>query len=118
MSQIPPSTYNVKPQEMETISQVPQNPALSHKRPFTVSVSRSKDTSIEEDMRVSETVQVYMDGLIQDGKVGAVALLIRQGEPNCMLHYHLRPSSKHMVHEAELVGILLGLHLIKMDKKG
>ena len=34
------------------------------------------------------------------------------------LHFHLGPSTQHTVHEAELVGILLGLHLIKTDKKG
>ena len=63
-------------------------------------------------------MKVYTDGSAQEGKVGAAALLIRQGEPNRVLHYHLGPSSKHTVHEAELVGILLGLHLIKTDKKG
>ncbi len=34
------------------------------------------------------------------------------------LHFHLGQSTQHTVHEAELVGILLGLHLIKTDKKG
>jgi ribonuclease HI len=34
-----------------------------------------------------------------------------------MLHFHLRPSTEHTVHEAELVGILLGLHLLRTEKK-
>ena len=111
-------TYVVRPQETETISPAPQNPALSHKRPFTISVSSNKDNLIEEDLRATEAVRIYMDGSAQEGKVGAAALMIRQGEPNRMLHYHLGPSSKHTVHEVELVGILLGLHLIRTDKKG
>ena len=45
-------------------------------------------------------------------------ILIREGKPTCNLHYHLGTSMQHMVHEAELIGILLGLHLIKMDKRG
>ena len=73
---------------------------------------------IEENLRAMEAVRIYTDGSAQEGKVGAAALMIRQGEPNRTLHYHLGPSSKHTVHEAELVGILLGLHLIRTDKKG
>ena len=73
---------------------------------------------VEEDTKATEAVRIYTDGSAQEGEVGAAALLIRQGEPNRTLHYHLGPSSEHTVHEAELVGILLGLHLIKTDKKG
>jgi hypothetical protein len=29
-----------------------------------------------------------------------------------MLHFHLGPEAKHTVHEAELVGLLLAMHLI------
>jgi ribonuclease HI len=35
-----------------------------------------------------------------------------------MLHYYLGPDAEHTVHEAELVGILLGIHLLSMEKKG
>ena len=111
-------TYAVKTQETETISPAPRNPALTHKRPFSISIAESKDDSIEEDSRASEAVRIYTDRSAQEGKVGAAALLIRQGEPNRVLHYHLGSSSNHTVHEAELVGILLGLHLIKTDRKG
>jgi ribonuclease HI len=34
------------------------------------------------------------------------------------LHYHLGPDMEHMVHKAELVGILLGMHLLSTEKKG
>ena len=34
-----------------------------------------------------------------------------------MLHYYLSSEDKHTVHEAELVGIMLGLHLISMERK-
>ena len=32
-----------------------------------------------------------------------------------MLHYHLGPDSEHTVHKAELVGILLAVHLIQTE---
>lgn len=91
--------------------------ALTHKRPFTLSISDNKDKSVAEDTQATEVVRVYSDGSVQDGKVGAAALLSRQGEPDRIVHYHLGSISQHTVHEAELVGILLGLHLIKADKK-
>ena len=34
------------------------------------------------------------------------------------LHYHLGPASEHTVHEAELVGLILGLHLIRAIRIG
>ena len=50
-------TYDVKPQKTETISPAPQNPALTHKRPFTISISDNKDNSVQEDTRATETVK-------------------------------------------------------------
>ncbi|KAH9997159.1 hypothetical protein BJV74DRAFT_768496 [Russula compacta] len=32
-----------------------------------------------------------------------------------MLHYHLGPKGEHTVHEAELISILLAIHLIKTE---
>jgi ribonuclease HI len=66
----------------------------------------------------SEEVQVYTDSSAMEGKVGAAATLQRAGRPARTLHYHLGPEKEHTVHEAELVGILLGLHLISTEKKG
>ena len=111
-------TYNVRPQDVESITPAPRNPALTHKRPFTISISNSKDDSVREDSQATEKVKVYTDGSAQDGKVGAAALLIRPGQPNRKLHFHLGSITQHTVHEAELVGLMLGLHLIKTDKKG
>ena len=58
-----------------------------------------------------------MDGSALEDKVGALAVLIRKGRHTRTLHCHLRPGTEHTVHEAELVGILLGLHLLGTEKK-
>ena len=52
-----------------------------------------------------------------EGKVGAAAILLRAGKPAHELHLHLGSEDKHTVHEAELAGILLGLHLINTERK-
>ena len=110
--------YNAHPQDVENIKPAARNPAITHKRPFTVSFASNKEDSVTEDTRATEVVKVYSDGSAQNGKVGAAALLLREGESDRTLHYHLGPSSLHTVHKAELVGLLLGLHLIKTERRG
>lgn len=110
--------YNIRPNHVECIEPAPCNPALTHKQPFRVSIPADKDASVKEDKQAREWVRVYTDGLAQDSKVGAAAILIRNGEPDRTLHLHLGPDTQHTVYKAELIGILLGLHLIKTDKKG
>ena len=48
--------------------------------------------------------------------MGAAAVLIRKDKPDCVLHFHLGPKSKHTVHKVELVGMMLALHLISTEK--
>ena len=59
-----------------------------------------------------------MDGSICDGKVGVAAILYRRGRCKGTLRLHLRMASKHTVYKVELVGMILGMQLIKMEKKG
>jgi len=52
-----------------------------------------------------------------EGKVGAAAVLLRAGKPGRKLHFHLSSEDKHTVYKAELLGILLGLHLINTERR-
>ena len=45
-----------------------------------------------------------------------MVVLMCKNRPPCTLHYHLGPDLEHTVHEAELVGLLLGLHLLNTEK--
>jgi ribonuclease HI len=76
----------------------------------------SKENSTHEAKNADEEIQVFSDGLVLGGKVGAAAILIRKDRPDRILHYHLGPKTKHMVHEAKLIGIVLALHLISTEK--
>jgi len=60
----------------------------------------------------------FTDGSALNGKVGAAAILIRKNRPDRTLHFHLGPEAEHTVYEAELVGLLLALHLIGTEKRG
>lgn len=108
--------YKIDPREAECIRPALCNPALTLKRLFMIHIPVDKEVSILEDKQALEKVKIYSDGSAHNGEVGAAAILMRDGEQMQKLHYHLSTSAQHMVHEAELIIILLGLHLIKTDK--
>jgi len=101
---------------MEKIPTKPRNPAQIGKLPFSVRIPDSKEASIAEDRNATEVIKIYSDGSAQEGKVGAAAVLICAGRPNRVLHYHLGSESEHTVPEAELIGLLLALQLIKSER--
>ena len=106
------------PDNIETIPTVRANPACSRITPITVSIPQSKEDSKAADTNAEEEIKVYSDGSMHGGKVGAAAVLYRNGRRTRSLRLHLGKASKYTVYEAELVGMLLGIHLIKTEKKG
>jgi hypothetical protein len=109
-------TFNIKPNQLETLTTTGGNPATRHKRPFKMDIASDKEASIKADADGKEKIKIYLDGSAQDGKVGAVAILIRPGRATRKLHFHLGMTEQHTVFEAEMVGLILGLHLIKTEK--
>jgi ribonuclease HI len=105
------------PKRMEKIPTKPRNPAQIGNLLFTIRIPDSKEASIAEDYNATEVIKIYTDGSAHKGKVSAAAVLIRAGEPTQTLHYHLGSESEHTIPEAELIGLLLALHLIKAERK-
>ena len=103
---------------MEKIPTTARNPTSTGKLPFQLNIPQNREDSINEAENAKEDIHVYSDGSAINGKVGAAAVLIRPGDRPRMLHLHLGPESEHTVHEAELVGILLGIHLMATEKQG
>ena len=66
-------------------------------------------------MQAPEHVKIYTDGSAHDGKVVAAAIMLKDGKNLGKLRYYLGKDSEHTVFKAELVGILLGLQLIKNE---
>ena len=56
--------------------------------------------------------QLYSDGSGLDGQVGAAVVLFIQGEEPKVVRFHLGTTADHTVYEAELMGLLLALHLL------
>jgi len=112
------AAYRHDPKKMEKIPVVQRDPMLQGKLPFTISIAISRDDSISEAENTSEAVQIFTDGSAINGKVGVAAILTRRGNPPHALHLYLGPKKEHMVYEAELVGILLGMHLVSTEKHG
>jgi ribonuclease HI len=93
------------------------NPAKPERRPFEVRIPKSKESSKREALAASEEIQVFTDGSVINGKVGAAAVLTRPGKNHRLLHYHLGNESEYTIYDAELAGLSMGLHLIKTEKK-
>jgi len=108
---------SIDPPKIEKIPVTSRDPIHAEKNPFKISIPEGRESSTMEAENAEEEVQVFSDGLAMEGEVGAAAILLRAGKPTCNLHFHLRSEDKHTVHEAELVGILLGLHLISMERR-
>jgi len=109
---------NTDTRKMEKIPMFGWNPSSLGELPFSISIPANKEASAREAENAMEEIQVFTDGSAQGGKVGAAAILIRNNRPFCMLHYHLGPEAEHTVHEAELVGLLLAMHLIRTERQG
>jgi len=75
-----------------------------------------KEALAHEAENAMEEIQVFTDGSAYNRKVGASAILIRKNRPDRTLHFHLGPEVEHTIHKAELVGILLVLHLIGTER--
>jgi ribonuclease HI len=105
------------PDKVESIPVVRANPALTQAASIQYTIPQDKEASKRADAQSREQIKVYTDGSMHNGAVGAAATLIRRGKPPRTLRYHLGPDSSHTVYEAELVGILLGLQLIRTEKR-
>ena len=108
--------YKTEVQKYEKIPSVPRDPSRTGELPFRISIAGNKESSARDLENTDEEIQVFSDGSAQGGKVGAAAILIRKDAPNRILHFHLGPENEHTVHEAEMVGMLLALHLIATEQ--
>ncbi|THH28311.1 hypothetical protein EUX98_g5875 [Antrodiella citrinella] len=84
---------------------------------YTVSVpAPSKQAALlEETMWAAKPgVRIYTDGSSMAGGVGAAAAMYVPGKAEAdILHYHLGPSDQYDMYDADLVGLLLAIELLK-----
>jgi ribonuclease HI len=107
----------LSPNDVETISTARRSPGYVES--FDTYICDTKDQALEDAKKIEHVhpVQVFCDGSGFEGGVGAAAVLY---EGNCIikvLHYHLGSESEHTVYDAEGVGIVMALHLLKTRNK-
>ena len=112
------SLYNLNVTAVEKIPSTMRNPEQIGRLPFILSIPENRTSAVAEAAAATEEIQIFSDGSAIGGKVGAAAILMIRGVITSSLHYHLGPASEHTVHEAELVGLILGLHLIRAIRIG
>ena len=107
------NAYEMDPSCYEAIPVAARNPSKMGKELFKIHIPSNKEEFKREDMQAPEHVKIYTDGSVHNGKVGAAVVMFKDGKSIGRFQYHLGKDSKHTVFEAELVGVFLGLQLIK-----
>jgi ribonuclease HI len=91
----------------------PAPQTLSFGRAFSTKVALSKEEALKwEEVHRKDDIMIYTDGSGAHGQVGAAAVMYRNGTLERYLQFHLSSKGEYTSHEAELVGILLGVHLL------
>lgn len=106
--------YRLLPDEIETIPPVQFPPGW--RPPFKTVIPATKDEAKrdEESWIARDGIRIYSDGSDFEGGVGAAALLFEPGQLRVpMLKFHLGPSAQNTVFEAELMGLILALELLR-----
>jgi hypothetical protein len=101
-------------QDVESISAAP--PSTTWQPPFQISIAASKEEAVEAwENREQERGElwVFSDGSGVEGKVGAAAVALVGEEVKETRRMHLGSLTDHTVYEAECVGVLLALDIIK-----
>jgi ribonuclease HI len=104
---------DVIPQHMELIEPIGHHP--NHQNPFIVNIPESREASMESECTDEAELKIFIDGSGLDGKAGAAAVMYRKGRenPEKVLRYHLGTLDRHTNYEAEAVGLLLALWLLR-----
>ena len=106
--------FNMRPSDCETIapSVCPPNEdcAVQLHVAGTCEESREEDAEDEADMRV------YSDGSGIEGMAGAAAVLFWDGHEAKSIRYRLGPLTRQTTYEAEAVGVLLAVELVRRER--
>jgi ribonuclease HI len=62
-------------------------------------------------------VKIFTDGSGYEGGIGASAILMRRGHPTRTVRLHLGPDKHHIVYGGEVVGLILGAHLLNTETR-
>ncbi|KNZ77825.1 hypothetical protein J132_03334 [Termitomyces sp. J132] len=104
----------VNPKTIEIVEPVRHCPNYSPS--FSTLIAQDKNLASELAAATLATtpVAVYCNGSGFEDGIGTSAVLFVKGVEKQHLCYHLRSKSEHTIYEAEIMGILLALHLLML----
>jgi ribonuclease HI len=79
----------------------------------TTSIAEDTETAMHEDATADEDLRVYSDRSMIEGGVGGAAVIMRDGEEMGSKRFYLGSDQEHTVYEAEIVGMILAVQLLK-----
>ena len=102
----------LNPNSIETIT--PSHKHLTYTPSFSTKISLSKETAFTLAQRSHQLAhyKAYSDGSCFKNGVGAAAILYKNNNMIQISRFYLSTPDKHTLYEAELIGILLVLHLL------
>ncbi|KAF8799851.1 hypothetical protein BYT27DRAFT_7030218, partial [Phlegmacium glaucopus] len=108
--------FGTDPSLLEDIPAAAKPPG--YRLPIDTVITESKEESIENESRDDANIRIYTDGSSQNGYVGAAAVMYypRNGiisEPSRILRYRLGTDEEYSVWDAEAVGGLMALWLLR-----
>ena len=110
------AVYRIDLKKIEKIPAVARDPIIQGELPFGTSIAKSREDSIKESENANEKIQIFTDGSAINRMVGVATILTRVGNPLHVLHLTLGSEKEHTVHKAELVRILLRMHLVSTER--
>lgn len=105
--------FGIKIGTIETI-ETNRKPRIENHKP-RITILGDRDKAIDFHKSLTADTLIYCDGSALEGEVGASATIHRRGYKKT-LKYRLGSEREHTVYEAELIGIYLGVHLLRGQK--
>lgn len=110
--------YKIKPSKTEKIKAIRYEPTW--KSEIETEIKRKKQTAIEEEEGDKGEIKIYTDGSGYDGRVGAAAVVFRDGREVERRRKFIGRLERHEVYEGEVVGLMMGMDYLRgmvMDEK-
>ena len=106
----------IHPDQIETIEPNPRPPTYVTTS-FSTEIVQDRDASIANEANSSSEIKVFTDGSDINGSIGVAAVMYRKGRqgPAKILRYHLGSSASYTSFEAEVVGALMGIWMIRRE---
>jgi ribonuclease HI/endonuclease/exonuclease/phosphatase family metal-dependent hydrolase len=109
------AAFDISPDAIETVDHRMTERVRKHT--FSTRIAKTREAAVAMDDADSAAVQIYTDGSGIAGKVGAAAVLYRNGVKIRSLRYHLGSDKEHTVPEAEALAFVLAMELLGKETR-